>query len=289
MKKFILLTIAFVVAYSCTSDEDYETLNKNPNSPAEVSDSQLFVSAINSLTDFIESTNVNENNFRLYAQYWTQTQYTDESNYEMKNRQIPEYMFSEFYRDILGDLDNAKSQKTDPIKISQIELLSVYSWQMLVDAFGDIPYSEALKAGADTPNLAPAYDDDVAIYTDLISRAQAAIAGLSGSGTGYTTDDLIFSGSSASWKKFGHSLLVKIGYRLFDQNAATSKSLIEGNYASAIASNGDNAYIQFEGAPPNTNPLWEDLVQSGRQDFIPADTFVNEINLLNDPRADKFF
>jgi len=131
----------------------------------------------------------------------------------------------------------------------------VYSWQMLVDAFGDIPYSEALKAGADTPNLAPAYDDDVAIYTDLISRAQAAIAGLSNSGTGYTTDDLIFSGSSASWKKFGHSLLVKIGYRLFDQNAASSKSLIEGNYASAIASNGDNAYIQFEGAPPNTNPL----------------------------------
>ena len=243
MKKFILLTIAFVVAYSCTSDEDYETLNKNPNSPAEVSDSQLFVSAINSLTDFIESTNVNENNFRLYAQYWTQTQYTDESNYEMKNRQIPEYMFSEFYRDILGDLDNAKSQTTDPIKISQIELLSVYSWQMLVDAFGDIPYSEALKAGADTPNLAPAYDDDVAIYTDLISRAQAAIAGLSGSGTGYTTDDLIFSGSSASWKKFGHSLLVKIGYRLFDQNAASSKSLIEGNYASAIASNGDNPFF----------------------------------------------
>ena len=82
MKKFILLTIAFVVAFSCTSDEDYETLNKNPNSPAEVSDSQLFVSAINSLTDFIESTNVNVNNFRLYAQYWTQTQYTDESNYE---------------------------------------------------------------------------------------------------------------------------------------------------------------------------------------------------------------
>jgi hypothetical protein len=186
MKKFILLTIAFVVTFSCTSDEDYETLNKNPNSPAEVSDSQLFVSAINSLTDFIESTNVNVNNFRLYAQYWTQTQYTDESNYEMKNRQIPEYMFSEFYRDILGDLDNAKSQTTDPIKISQIELLSVYSWQMLVDAFGDIPYSEALKAGADTPNLSPAYDDDVAIYTDLISRAQAAIAGLSESGTGYT-------------------------------------------------------------------------------------------------------
>ena len=63
MKKFILLTTALVLAISCTSDEDYETLNKNPNSPAEVTDSQLFVSATNSLTDFIESTNVNVNNF----------------------------------------------------------------------------------------------------------------------------------------------------------------------------------------------------------------------------------
>ena len=78
--------------------------------------------------------------------------------------------------------------------------------------------------------------------------------------------------------------MVKIGYRLFDQNAATSKSLIEGNYA-VYSFKWHNAYIQFEGALPNTNPILEDLVQSGRQDFIPADTFVNEINLLDDPRA----
>ena len=289
MKKFIFLTFALALTVSCSSDEDYEGLNKNPNAPAEVSDTQLFVSATNSLIDFVESTNVNVNNFRLYAQYWTQTQYTDEANYEMQNRAIPDYMFSEFYRDILGDLDNAKKLVTDAVKIAQIELLSVYAYQMLVDAFGDVPYSEALKAGAETPNLAPAYDDDATIYADLISRAQAAVSGLSGSGTGYTSDDLIFSGSVAHWKKFGHSLLVKLGSRLVDQNEATAKSLIESNYASGISSNADNAYFQFESSPPNTNPLWEDLVQSGRQDFIPADTFVNVMNDLTDPRSDKFF
>ena len=288
MKKYFLLIFTIILA-SCSSDEVYEDLNKNPNSPAEVTDNQLFVSATNSLTDFIESTNVNINNFRLYAQYWTQTQYTDESNYDMQNRQIPDYMFSEFYRDVLGDLINAKNQTTNGIKIAQIELLSVYAWQMLVDTFGDVPYSEALSAEGDTPNLAPKYDSATTIYADLISRAETALTALSGSGTGYTSDDLIFSGSVAGWKKFGSSLLVKLGSRLFDQNAAVAKSLIEGNYAAGIAANKDNAYIKFEGAPPNTNPLWEDLVQSGRQDFIPADTFVDEMNALNDPRADKFF
>ena len=288
MKKYILLIFTLALA-SCASEEAYEDLNKDPNKPAEVTDNQLFVSATNSLADFIESTNVNVNNFRLYAQYWTQTQYTDESNYEMQNREIPDYMFSEFYRDVLGDLNNAKVQTTDAFKIAQIELLSIYAWQMLVDAFGDVPYSEALRAEGDGAVLAPKYDSAVTIYTDLITRAKAAVTSISGTGTGYTSDDLIFSGSKTAWTKFGNSLLVKLGSRLFDQNTAEAKSLIEGHYAAGISSNADNAYIQFEGAPPNTNPLWEDLVQSGRQDFIPADTFVDVINALNDPRADKFF
>lgn len=284
---FFLIFILLLVG--CSSDEAYQEINKNPNQPAEVSDNQLFVSALNSLTDFIESTNVNVNNFRLYAQYWTQTQYTDESNFEMQNREIPDYMFSEFYRDILGDLLNAKNQTNDQIKTAQIELLSVYAWQMLVDSFGDVPYSEALMAEGETPNLAPKYDDAATIYTDLISRAKTAVSNLSGSGSGYNSDDLIFSGSIAAWQKFGSSLLIKLGSRLFDQNSSLAKELIEGNYLKAINSNSDNAYIQFEGAPPNTNPLWEDLVQSGRQDFIPADTFVDTMNELNDPRSDKFF
>lgn len=284
---FLLLLTIFVV--SCSSDEAYEDLNKNPNAPSGVSDNQLFVSATNSLTDFIESTNVNVNNFRLYAQYWTQTQYTDESNYEMQNREIPDYMFSEFYRDVLGDLKNASVQTTDGVKKAQIELLSVYAWQMLVDAFGDVPYVEALRAEGDDAVLSPKYDSASEIYTDLISRAESALSGLSGGGSGYVSDDLIFSGSISSWIKFGNSLLVKLGSRLLDVNSSVAKSLIEDHYANGIVSNADNAYIQFEGAPPNTNPLWEDLVQSGRQDFIPADTFVNSLNSLNDPRSDKFF
>ena len=288
MKKYFLLIFTLALA-SCASDEAYEDLNKNPNAPVEVTDGQLFVSATNSLTDFIESTNVNENNFRLYAQYWTQTQYTDESNYEMIEREVPDHMFSELYRDVLGDLKNATNLTSDGVKKAQIELLSVYAWQMLVDAFGDIPYAEALNAEGETAVLSPKYDDDAAIYKDLITRAKAALTGLAGSGSGYSSDDLIFSGSKAAWTKFGNSLLVKLGSRLLDQNSAEAESLIEGHYADGIASNDDNAYIQFEGGPPNTNPLWEDLVQSGRQDFIPADTFVDVINALGDPRADKFF
>jgi hypothetical protein len=40
-------------------------------------------------------------------------------------------------------------------------------------------------------------------------------------------------------------------------------------------------------APPNTNPVWVDLVQSGRSDFV-ANT-IDFMNNLSDPRRAAYF
>ena len=62
-------------------------------------------------------------------------------------------------------------------KLAIIELLTVYSYQNLVDIFGDVPYTEAL----DINNIAPKYDDAATIYADLITRIDAALAKLDNS------------------------------------------------------------------------------------------------------------
>jgi hypothetical protein len=41
--------------------------------------------------------------------------------------------------------------------------------------------------------------------------------------------------------------------------------------------------------PPNVNPIWTNLVQSGRNDFVPANTLVNKMNDLDDPRRPFYF
>jgi hypothetical protein len=41
-------------------------------------------------------------------------------------------------------------------------------------------------------------------------------------------------------------------------------------------------------APPNTNPVWVDLVQSGRSDFVIANTLIDFMNTLSDPRRAYF-
>jgi hypothetical protein len=50
----------------------------------------------------------------------------------------------------------------------------------------------------------------------------------------------------------------------------------------------DSAYLNYASVQPNTNPLYVDLVASGR-DFVPANTFVNKLNSISDPRRAKYF
>ncbi len=40
---------------------------------------------------------------------------------------------------------------------------------------------------------------------------------------------------------------------------------------------------------PNTNPIWVDIIQGGRQDFVAAATLVSKMNSLSDPRLSLFF
>lgn len=286
MKKYLLILSSLFIA-SCASDESFENLNRDPNNPTEVSSEALFTSATKKLFDQMESTNVNSNIYRLLAQYWTETTYTDESNYDFNTRNIPQNHWGTMYRDVLFDLKDAKSKTTSEKQIAMIGVLEVYAWQQLVDTFGDIPYTDALK-GAEEPT--PAYDDDAKIYADLLVRINDAIAKLNGAGSAYGSADIIFGGDMTHWKKFANSLKLKIAMRMADANDAGAKAAAEAAVtAGVLASNSDNVILNYAGSTPNTNPLWVDLVQSGRSDFVAANTVVDFMNAQNDPRRAIYF
>lgn len=148
---------------------------------------------------------------------------------------------------------------------------------MQVDIFGNIPYYEAMG-----DDVTPAYDDDAAIYADLVIRLNNAIVSLGGDSK-MGAADLVYGGDVALWKKFANSLKLRFAIRLADQ------SMAEAAAAGAFTSNADNFALVYQSSTPNTNPLWEDLVQSGRSDFIAASTIVDPMNAMNDPRVDLYF
>jgi hypothetical protein len=294
MKRIYLVLIVLIgISVSCT--KNYEDFNTDKKHAVEVPGDFIFANAQKALADQMASTNVNLNIWKLVSQYWTETTYTDESNYDIFNRHIPDNTYRTYYRDILADFNEARevisgedavgeeaiAEKENKLHI--ITLLECFAWQELVDIFGNIPYSAAL----DIENINPVYDDAATIYNDLIDKVTTATNALDASYGSFGANDLYLSGDVGMWKKFGNSLLIKLGINLSDVNSAKAKSTIEGAFGGAYGY-GEFCQISYPGGA-NSNPLYVDLVQSGRDDFVPANTIVDIMNTLNDPRRDKYF
>jgi len=289
MKKYIVALMALVTLWSCQSDEQYEDLNRDPKNPTDVASDFLFTAATVSLSDNMASPNVNDGLYRFLAQYFTTTTYLDEPNYNFSSRSNPDNVWSEIYRDVLLDVQDAKSkvmanselaQAAKDARLGQLEVIEVYAWHVLVDTFGDIPYTQGLQA-EEFPQ--PTYDDDMAIYEDLITRLGNVTAMLS-AGQGYTTADVVYGGDMNKWMMFANSLKLRLGMRISD--AETVQSAVSNG---VFMANADNATVEYQGADPYGNPLWEDLVLSGRSDFLASNTIVDYMNELDDPRRMVYF
>ncbi|HEX2975886.1 MAG TPA: SusD/RagB family nutrient-binding outer membrane lipoprotein [Bacteroidales bacterium] len=293
-KYILFLGLAAAIA-SCT--KDFEEFNTDIKNPSTVSGQSLFSNAEITLSDQVSSTNVNLNVFKLFAQYWTETTYTDEANYDIINRGVPDLTFRQYYRGFLRDFQEADSliMKTSPQNDAQrveqtnmhaiIEMLVCYSYQNLVDIFGNVPYTEAMNIN----KISPKYDDAATIYQDLIRRVDAAVTSIDTTQGSFGTADLIYGGNTGKWRKFGNSLKVRLGITLSDVNPALAKSTVESAVASGVfTSNSDNALFRYLTAI-HTNPIYQDVIQSGRNDFVPANTIVDLMNARQDPRRPFYF
>ena len=185
MKKFIIIAFILIGAVSCTND--FDTWNKDPKSATDVPASTLYSNSQRNIVRTIKNHNVNINVFNNMAQYWTATTYPDECNYDFGTRDVSGNFWDAIYRDVLIDLKettkllNAEKETLAPALLAQnknqlalVSILEVYSYHILVDVFGDVPFTEALDIN--TPS--PKYDDAATIYAALFTKLDAAIADL---------------------------------------------------------------------------------------------------------------
>lgn len=296
MKKLLIFMICSLTFIACG---DLTDQNNDPKRSDTAPAGALLTNAEKSLMDYLTSSNVNRNIFRLLSQQWTQTTYTDESNYDLGTRNIPQNWWHTMYRDVLEDIreskkvteaDEALAADVKKNQLAILEILEIYTWSVLIDTFGDIPYEDALKVTAsDDDILQPEYDDAATIYTDLITRLNAALGDLNTGEGSWDINDVFYEGDVASWSKLGNSIKLKLGMTLADVNPSLAQTTVEAAAPNVFKSNDDNAIIYYKSAPPNTNPIWVDLVQSGRKDFVAANTFVNTMTALDDPRSNFYF
>jgi hypothetical protein len=296
MKKIILslLCSSLMLATSCVDSlDDY---NLSQKEAAAVPSETLFTNAVKGLTDALTSASVNSNNYRFYVQHWTATTYLDEPRYNMTSRTIPQNMWQSLYRDVLSDLKEAKrlvaenTALVESVKnnqLAQIEIMEVYAWSVLLNTFGDVPYSQAL----DPDNSLPVYDDAQVTYNAILGRLNTALSQITTASQGYGAGDLIYKGDMAKWVMFGNSLKLKLAMVIADVDATQAKTLVEAAAPHVFTGNDDNAAFPYLVAQPNNNPVSNSVtgVYSTREDYVAANTLVDVMNALSDPRREHFF
>lgn len=293
MKK-ILYAMLPALLFTTACKKGITDINVNPKSPLNVPSATVFTNAERVLTNTVTSSSVNLNIFRLIEQQWQETTYTDESNYDISTRPIPDAIWNAMYRDVLKNLEQVKtlsaneglSATTLNANKAITDVLEVYSYYYLLTTFGNIPYTQALNDNV----LFPKYDDAKTVYYDLLNRLDADIAVLNTGSSSLGSADIIYGGDATKWKLFANTFKLKMGITISDIDDAKAKTTVESAVAAGVfSSNSNNAYFQYLSAPPNTNPIWVDLVQSGRKDYVACSTLMNQLKSTNDPRLPFYF
>jgi len=293
MKKIFLYLIPVALLVSC--EKNIQKYNEFTKSAAIVPAGTLFANATRNVSDILASASVNTNPLRFTVKHWAMAVYQDEAQYDFSTRNIPQAWWSSLYRDVLNDLKEsgrlitADATLDANVKANQlaiVDLMQVYSYVILVNTFGDIPYTDAL----DFNKLRPKYDDAKTVYFDLLKRVADDIGKLkTTSGSFSASEDLVYKGSVAKWLKFANSMRMKMGMIIADADNATAKAAVEASDAGAMSSAADNALFTYLSATPNTNPLYADIVLGGRGDYVAASDLMDQLVALNDPRKPLYF
>ncbi|RYC71350.1 MULTISPECIES: SusD/RagB family nutrient-binding outer membrane lipoprotein [Spirosoma] len=227
---------------------------------------------------------------RLFAQYWSESQYPENSLYATTFAD-----WNRYYAVTLQDLQTIIDYNTDEStrayvaqfgsnnnQLATARILKAYVFSVVTDRWGDVPYFNALKKQTQVE-----YDPQQAIYADLFKELKEASAQFD---NGRAFDgDILFAGNATKWKKFANSLRMILALRLTKVDPATGRTEFTAAYNDAagyISTNADNATIRYTDVNQFRNP--DNALFDGRSDYGVSDVLVNKLESLSDPRLPAY-
>lgn len=206
------------------------------------------------------------------------------ANFNQDNRDYTQAIWQRYYRSVIRNTYDVIATTKDPSRtnlVNMAKILQSYAFLVLTDTYGDIPYTEAGKGYTDQ-KVYPKYDKQQAIYAGIIKDVSDAVAALDAAKTREAAD-VLYGGDVAKWKKFGNSLLLRIGMRLSKVDATQAQSLVAKAVASGvITSNADNVIIRHDAN--YLNSIGQLLNATEANNFYLAAPFVDYLKKTSDPR-----
>ncbi len=181
-------------------------------------------------------------------------------------------------------------------------IMKAHNFQMLVDVYGNVPYSQAMKGGA---NPTPSYDNGVDVYKNLfreldagIALIKAAVVTTTNANKNIATNDIVFGGDKGKWVRFANTLKLRLlihAYAVSGFPIAAEMAIINAEGSGYLGS-GENVMVQPGYAADKPNPFYNNYkasttgAQTANNVYYRANEWGIEYYKYNgDGRTSKFY
>lgn len=205
---FGLLLVSSVI--SCKKDLD---INTNPNQPLAATVNTVLPQAIVATANNIAQFNFYGGQVAGYfANGGGVSGWGSIVSYNYQNDEFAGLWANTY--DILTDVkyvaDQSSSDATKAEFSAAAKVLKAYNFQLLVDTYNDVPYSEANLGLA---NVQPKYDKATDIYknlADLCDQAITSFKAVTKASPAFVASDPLFAGSAAKWAQLANTIKLKL-------------------------------------------------------------------------------
>jgi hypothetical protein len=253
MKKIILYT-SILFSMILSSCDKYLDVNTNPNLVYNPSLNNLLVT-----TTYQTGINVQRlgNVTSYYVQYLASPNPgSDRDTYQEEDLSVS---WSAIYGAMTDtrEMMRIAEQRAATYHLGVAKVLLAMNLNMLINIFGDVPYSQAFQGRA---NVTPSYDNQQALHDTTIRLVNEAIAAFDGPAPTIILDpgsDQIHAGNVDAWRKTAYTLKARFLNQLSETseyNPAEILAAVENGYDS----NADNAALtSFQ-----TNSPWNQVARN---------------------------
>jgi hypothetical protein len=284
-----LITGSMLLMQSCEKFNTFGDINSNPNATTEPNTAALLTNVLSQIGNTVWGNGITIQ-AGLNCQYFSETQYTEASRYQLT---APNW--GGYYAGPLYDLQNiinyntsspskAENNGNNANQIAIARILKAYYFWIIGDTWGDLPYFDALKGTG-----AIKYDGLDKVYPDLIKELKEAVAQFVNP-TISIKGDIMYNGDVSKWKKFANSLRLLIALRMSKKAAAAGQAAFNEalNDANGVfTTNSDNATITYPGGVFN-HPLYNYYFITQRFDYALCKTLSDYLNANNDNRRSVY-
>jgi len=288
------------VAGSCT--EEFEEINTDPNNPVTISPALLLPNAIQVSVDryWGHSTRFERLNIdaaMCWIQHLSRNIYI---NAEGDTYEIPITVstgtWNNLYNSSLVNLEQVielageggefQNRNYEGIAL----VMKAFTFSYLTDAFGPIPYANALKGAAEEPVNSPDYDSMEEVYAGVLEDLKLANEKLTVEGP-VVNGDIMFDGDIMRWKKFANALRIKLANRQAAKKPAESRAIMQEILSSPetypiFTGNDDYAELNHANVIGSRNKMFD--VFSTRSDWNISTTLVDKLLELDDDRINVY-